>query len=490
MDYPINKTVEWCGGTLTKESNILARFDGPVVKNIKLFNNNNTADIVNFSEWQNAIPCWKTTYEFNKTPPAQMNTDWEDFWKNVKSGDVISFAGGTLNISGAVSSGSVGNGGASTVILTNTSTGTSTSTTNTSSTTNNSIIGASTLSGNNPHRTKFSVEYANRVDGVINRILQRGKNLSETQYINYLTNLSEGIKLLAKKPAYSSNAEVQNITSYIDYELTYIRTSLSTGEMFMEDFVRLLDSAMVESTSTGTTTSSTGTTVSVNPNLVGACKVDFDLFARNGLREGSGLSMSTPTYVMNEVLLAFVHDGEIYWKSAPGRSHGLRSIATGAEVAFLGCVDRVLTVDFISAGSPFSQGQILSTTPSIEGTPRTNTGATNTGTTTTTPPSGLSLEMQAKLKGACKIDFAFFSQRGLKHGGNITTASSTFILDSIYNSFVHNNDLYMKDMPGRLHGWRDTTTNEEKLFAMCVSGRLIEDGINDKLLYVTPETTR
>jgi hypothetical protein len=38
---------------------------------------------------------------------------------------------------------------------------------------NAQIVGASTLSGNNPHKVKFSSEYATRVDGVIQRILQR-----------------------------------------------------------------------------------------------------------------------------------------------------------------------------------------------------------------------------------------------------------------------------------------------------------------------------
>ena len=98
---------------------------------------------------------------------------------------------------------------------------------------------------------------------MITRILQRGKNLTQTQYIKYLTNLSTGIKDLANKPAYSNNIEVQNIVAYIDYELTYIRTRLSTGEMFMEEFIKIVDGALPSETGSTVTSSSDITVVNI-----------------------------------------------------------------------------------------------------------------------------------------------------------------------------------------------------------------------------------
>ena len=96
-------------------------------------------------------------------------------------------------------------------------------------------------------------------------------------------------------------------------------------------------------------------------------------------------------------------------------------------------------------------------------------------------------EIQEKLKGACRIDYAFFSNKGLKHGGGLSTTTSAYLMNDIYASFVYNNDVYMKSRPGYNHSWRDKATNEEKMFVMCVDGKLLEDGINDKVLYVTPE---
>ena len=105
--YPINQSISWCGGTLTRNSINTATFDGAIVKGIVLKNNNTTVDIDQIADWQylNNIPCWKDAYGYNKTPPAAMNADWDAFWKNAKSGDIINFAGGILTVAGPASSG-------------------------------------------------------------------------------------------------------------------------------------------------------------------------------------------------------------------------------------------------------------------------------------------------------------------------------------------------------------------------------------------------
>jgi len=80
-----------------------------------------------------------------------------------------------------------------------------------------------TTASTNPFRSKFTAEFAGRIDQLVVRILARGKTLSADAYVTYLANLSSGIKSLALKPAYAGDEEVTNIAGYLVYELDAVK---------------------------------------------------------------------------------------------------------------------------------------------------------------------------------------------------------------------------------------------------------------------------
>ncbi|MFZ4461804.1 MAG: hypothetical protein ACOYN2_04755 [Patescibacteria group bacterium] len=86
-----------------------------------------------------------------------------------------------------------------------------------------SVQTTTTTAATNPFRSKFSADFAGRIDQLVVRILARGKTLSADAYVTYLTNLSSGIKSLALKSAYSGDEEVANIAGYLIYELDAVK---------------------------------------------------------------------------------------------------------------------------------------------------------------------------------------------------------------------------------------------------------------------------
>lgn len=95
-------------------------------------------------------------------------------------------------------------------------------------------------SANNPNRAAVAT-YSTRLDAIVISILGRGTGLSATGFTTYLKNLSTGITALAAGPKYANDAEVQKISAYLTYELTDTATALSSGNMFMDDLIVLVN---------------------------------------------------------------------------------------------------------------------------------------------------------------------------------------------------------------------------------------------------------
>ena len=85
--------------------------------------------------------------------------------------------------------------------------------------------------------------YTSRVDAIVSRILQRGRDLNKDAYGVYLTNVSNGILGLIEKPAYKGNSDVRTISKYIVWELENTHNKLSTNEGFFDELLRIIDSS-------------------------------------------------------------------------------------------------------------------------------------------------------------------------------------------------------------------------------------------------------
>lgn len=119
----------------------------------------------------------------------------------------------------------------------------------------------------NPNRANIGNEYAGRLDPLIVRMLARGKDLSASGYGIYLDNITKGISDVALKPEYLGNTEIQNIISYITFELTDTKKVLQAKNNVLNDIVNVFESsgAMVGTSTTTQVTTNTGG-VAVVPN--------------------------------------------------------------------------------------------------------------------------------------------------------------------------------------------------------------------------------
>lgn len=116
-------------------------------------------------------------------------------------------------------------------------------------------------SPNNPKRTALSATYTTRIDTVVANMLSRGQSLKQSEYLTYLSSISSGMKQIGAEPLYASNADIQNIIGYIDYELTDTKTKLSSGELFFDRLIVLVGNSLSSSAGTTQTTGTTATTV-------------------------------------------------------------------------------------------------------------------------------------------------------------------------------------------------------------------------------------
>ncbi len=94
---------------------------------------------------------------------------------------------------------------------------------------------------NNPNRLSMRAEYISRVDGVILRILEKGKDLQSSAYPTYINNVSKGITLLRAKPEYANNAEIVNIAKYISFELDGVSRSLVSNDSFFNELMQVIE---------------------------------------------------------------------------------------------------------------------------------------------------------------------------------------------------------------------------------------------------------
>lgn len=102
-----------------------------------------------------------------------------------------------------------------------------------------------TVVSNNPYRAKISAEFLLQLDPIVAKIFARGRNLSQANYVNYLTQISERMKALMVKPEYVSNTAIQNIIGYIDYEVSAAREYISAGKSFLGDLAQSMDDIYV-----------------------------------------------------------------------------------------------------------------------------------------------------------------------------------------------------------------------------------------------------
>lgn len=104
---------------------------------------------------------------------------------------------------------------------------------------------APTNVSNNPYRAKISQEFLLQLDPIVTKIFTRGRSLSQANYVNYLTQISDRMKVLMLKPEYVSNTAIQNIIGYIEYEVSSAREYISAGKLFIGDLTQSMDNIFV-----------------------------------------------------------------------------------------------------------------------------------------------------------------------------------------------------------------------------------------------------
>ncbi len=80
--------------------------------------------------------------------------------------------------------------------------------------------------------------------------------MSQANYVDYLSTVSDGIAKLAAKPVYAGNKDVVNIIGYVAYELKDAKDELSSGNMLIDDFADIMNDSLAKyqtGTNTGTT---------------------------------------------------------------------------------------------------------------------------------------------------------------------------------------------------------------------------------------------
>ena len=91
--------------------------------------------------------------------------------------------------------------------------------------------------------TTMGTTYTSRVDAVIVRVLQRGKDLSKDAYSMYIANVANGIMGLIEKPLYKNNAEVRTTAQYIVWELESTQNKLAANDGFFDELMRIIEGA-------------------------------------------------------------------------------------------------------------------------------------------------------------------------------------------------------------------------------------------------------
>lgn len=96
-------------------------------------------------------------------------------------------------------------------------------------------------SAENPYRAKVTEAVSTRLDPVITRMLGRGSTLSEDGYQVYLSNIVSGMGNIASQAKYANDADVQNIVSYISYELNDAKKMLGSGGNIVSEITKFFE---------------------------------------------------------------------------------------------------------------------------------------------------------------------------------------------------------------------------------------------------------
>lgn len=108
----------------------------------------------------------------------------------------------------------------------------------------------------NPNRIKITESTAARLDPVITRMLARGATLTADGYQIYLNNVVEGIGRIAAQSKYAGNTDVQNMVSYISFELTDAKTLMANNNNIVSEITNFFEGNEVMSGATTTGSSS------------------------------------------------------------------------------------------------------------------------------------------------------------------------------------------------------------------------------------------
>lgn len=102
----------------------------------------------------------------------------------------------------------------------------------------------------NPYRVKVTESISTRLDPVITRMLARGAGLTADGYQIYLANLVEGIERIAAQSKYTSNTDVQNIVSYLSFELTDTKALMANNTNIVSEITSFFEGNEVMSGAT------------------------------------------------------------------------------------------------------------------------------------------------------------------------------------------------------------------------------------------------
>jgi hypothetical protein len=248
-----------------------------------------------------------------------------------------------------------------------------------------------TASANNPYRSSIRAEYIPRIDGVILRILAKGKDLQVSVYPTYISNVSKGIDALRTKPEYINNMEITSIIKYISYELDGVSRNLASNDSFFNDLMQVIDGTSASSvgTSTGSstnvanggggTTTASGSTGASAGIPAGACFFDTAMYQARGLRTTVTASDSTAWLTANNMTVVA---GKMYMLSKPGMSTNFWKVSDNS----------------ISGASVSCSNGVISES-GMEAFPRRNESTTTTGASniinggTTTPVGNATMSM-------------------------------------------------------------------------------------------------
>ena len=210
--------------------------------------------------------------------------------------------------------------------------------------------------------TTMGATNTSRIDAVVMRVLQRGKDLNKDAYTVYITNVANGIMGLIEKPLYKDSTEVRTIAQYIVWELESTQNKLAASNGFFDELMRIIEGASstgstVSVVGSGSTTQAVVGTAATNAVPAGSCYIDFNFFGAKNLRTsfGPGSTVADSEYWMLSNNAKKV-GSNYYYLDTPFKSNGWWDKTTSVQTYFVTCTNGVLT-----GSSPDGSGQSIIT---------------------------------------------------------------------------------------------------------------------------------